>query len=183
MAGLPQYDFDEKPSSSSSNSSLNKVPLFAAIARVVTLASLVISLLVVQNIEVFVTAYAKIYYGSYNTYIYMHGVLIAGICYTVLLIPFAAYYLLAKKQLIDHQAFRWVEFIGDKIIFAILGSGCAASLAITVEFQKVEWSSGYVAKLRTFLALMHVPNAFLLAAFVSSLFSSIFSSLNLRKSE
>lgn len=45
----------------------------------------------------------------------MLGVMVAGIIYNTLHIPFAAYYLISKKRLIGHHSFRQFEFYGDKV--------------------------------------------------------------------
>ncbi|XP_055818322.1 uncharacterized protein LOC129887299 [Solanum dulcamara] len=178
---MVEYDFDENPSSSLSSS--NKIPLIVVIATVVTLASLLISSFVVYNNEV---SYLNdvINYKVFDTYGFVFGVMITGICYTILLIPFVGYYLIAKKQLIDHNMFHLFQLIGDKVMFGLLATAAGASLGATVELQKVTFIEGTAgAKMHSYFALMYVPNAFLVVGLVSSLISSILSSLNFNKSE
>ncbi|XP_009610514.1 CASP-like protein 4D1 [Nicotiana tomentosiformis] len=184
MADLPQYDFNEKPSSSLSS---NKMPLFTLLARVITLAACVISLIVLQNNEI-TWMYngmegGKFNYEGYSSYRYMFGVLVAGIIYTIWHIPFAAYYLVAKKRLVDHQGFRMFEFFGDKIILAVLATGAGAALGATVELSKAHFPDYYSKQMHNFLSVMYAPSALLVAAFVSSGISSVLSSLNLHKSD
>ncbi|KAK6802265.1 hypothetical protein RDI58_000045 [Solanum bulbocastanum] len=178
---MVEYDYDEKPSSSFSSS--NKIPLIVVIARVVTLASLLISSLVMYNNEV-PYMNTQIDYHLFETFRFVFGIMIMGICYTVLLLPFAAYYMIAKKQLIDHHMFHLVQLIADKIMFGLLATAAGASLGVTVEFQKrtfIDGTSG--AKMHSYFSLMYVPNAFFVVGLVGSLISTILSSLNFNKSE
>lgn len=58
---MVDYDFDEKPYS-------KKIPLIVVIARVVTLASLLISSLVLYNNEVTAPNGGVVNYKGYDTY-------------------------------------------------------------------------------------------------------------------
>ncbi|TMW82296.1 hypothetical protein EJD97_006312, partial [Solanum chilense] len=113
---MVEYDYDEKPFSSFS--SPNKIPLLVLIARVVTLASLLISSLVMYNNKV-PYMNGQIDYTIFDTFRFVFAIMIMGICYTILLLPFAAYYTIAKKQLIDHHIFHLVQLIADQIMFGL----------------------------------------------------------------
>lgn len=45
----------------------------------------------------------------------MFAVMVAGIIYNTFHIPFAVYYLIAKKHLIKHKSFHNFQFYGDKV--------------------------------------------------------------------
>ncbi|XP_009615616.1 CASP-like protein PIMP1 [Nicotiana tomentosiformis] len=173
---LPQYDFNEKPRS------LSKLPLVTLAARIITIACALVSVVVLKSNKVTLDKGAKLEYDYFRSYRYMLGVMVAGIIYNTLHIPFAAYYLIAKKRLLGHHSFRQFEFYGDKITFGILATAAGAALGATVDLQKVVYTDNN-SKIHDFLGLMYIPDAFLVAAFVSSGISSVLSSLSLRKNE
>ncbi|XP_059281085.1 CASP-like protein 4D1 [Lycium ferocissimum] len=107
---MPQYNFNEKPRSSS------KFPLIILAARLITIACAVVSIVVLKSNKVTLDKGAKLEYDYYRSYRYMLGVMVAGIIYNTLHIPFALYFLIAKKRLINHNSFRQFEFYGDKVI-------------------------------------------------------------------
>ncbi|XP_060200909.1 CASP-like protein 4D1 [Lycium barbarum] len=173
---MPQYNFNEKPRSSS------KFPLIILAARLITIACAVVSIVVLKSNKVTLDKGAKLEYDYYRSYRYMLGVMVAGIIYNTLHIPFALYFLIAKKRLINHNSFRQFEFYGDKITFGIIATAAGAALGATVDLQKIVYTENN-SKIHDFLGLMYIPDAFLVAAFVSSGISSVLSSLTLHKSE
>ncbi|KAL3347117.1 hypothetical protein AABB24_021007 [Solanum stoloniferum] len=173
---MPQYNFNEKPPSSS------KLPLIILVARLITIVCIVVSIIVLRSNKVTLDNRVKLEYDYYNSYRYMFAVMVAGIIYNTLYIPFAVYYLIAKKHLIKHKSFHNFQFYGDKITFGIIATAAGASLGATVDLQKVVYTENN-SKIDDFLGLMYIPNAFLVAAFVSSGISSVLSSLSLHKSE
>ncbi|XP_055815386.1 CASP-like protein 4D1 [Solanum dulcamara] len=173
---IPQYNFNEKPPSS-------KLPLIILVARLLTIICIVVSIVLLKSNKVTLGNGAKLDYDYYNSYRYMLGVMIAGIIYNTLHIPFAMYYLIAKKHIIKHKSFHNFEFYGDKITFGIIATAAGAGLGATVDLQKVVYTENN-SKIHDFLGLMYIPNAFLVGAFVTSGISSILSSLStLHKSE
>ncbi|XP_059291845.1 CASP-like protein PIMP1 [Lycium ferocissimum] len=176
MSNYPQYNFDEKPSSSS------KIPLITLGARVVTLATLLVSWGVLQTSEVTFEYGGRLTYDHFRTYSYTFFAVIAGAVYNLLHIPFAIYFLIRKKPLINHKVFRHIELYGDKIIFGILATGAGATLGATMDLQKITYID-HNSKFHAFLDLMYIPAAFLWAGLVSSGISSILSSLGLHKTE
>ncbi|CAN4113889.1 unnamed protein product [Withania somnifera] len=172
---IPQYNFNEKPPSS-------KLPLITLAARLITIACVVVSIIVLKSNKVNLNNGGKLDYDYYNSYRYMFGVMVAGIIYNTLHIPFAVYFLITKKHLISHNSFHHFEFYGDKITFGILATAAGAALGATVDLQKVVYTENN-SKIHDFLGLMYIPDAFLVAAFVSSGISSVLSSLSLHKSE
>ncbi|KAM3217986.1 CASP-like protein PIMP1 [Capsicum annuum] len=174
---IPQYNnFNENPPSSS------KLPLIKLVARLITIVCIVVSIIVLKSNTVTLDNGGKLDYDYYNSYRYMLGVMLAGIIYNILHIPFAIYYLIAKKHLIKHKSFHHFEFYGDKITFGIIATAAGAALGATVDLQNVVYTENN-SKIHDFLGLMYIPDAFLVAAFVSSGISSVLSSLNLHKSE
>ncbi|KAK4373409.1 hypothetical protein RND71_008793 [Anisodus tanguticus] len=165
MSNYPQYNIDEKPSSSS------KIPLITLGARVVTIATLLVSWGVLQTSEVTFDNGARLTYDYYRSYSYTLFAVIAGAVYNLLHIPFAIYFLIRKKRLINH-----------KIIFGVLATGAGAALGATMDLKKIVYNDDN-SKYHDFLNLMYIPAAFLWAGLVSSGISSILSSLSLHKTE
>ncbi|PHU17359.1 hypothetical protein BC332_13054 [Capsicum chinense] len=178
MSNYPQYNFDVKSSSSSSS----KIPLITLGARVVTIATLLVSWGVLQTSEVTFSNGARLTYDYYRSYSYTLFAVIAGAVYNLLHIPFAIYFLIRKKPLINHKVFRHIELYGDKIIFGILATGAGTALGATMDLKKIVYNDDN-SKYHDFLNLMYIPAAFLWAGLVSSGISSILSSLRLHKSE
>ncbi|KAL3502135.1 hypothetical protein ACH5RR_036584 [Cinchona calisaya] len=88
--------------------------------RVATFASLAVTIIVLQtnraNVKTIDGGEFKLTYDNYfDTYKYVFYVSIIGLFYTLLLIPFAVYYLRAKKRLIDSYILLQLEFYGDKV--------------------------------------------------------------------
>ncbi|XP_009785759.1 CASP-like protein PIMP1 [Nicotiana tabacum] len=174
MSNYPQYNFDEKPSSSS------KIPLITLGARVVSLATLLVSWGVLQTSEVTFDNGARLTYDYYRSYSYTLFAVIAGAIYNVLHIPFAVYFLIRKKPLINHKVFRQIELYGDKIIFGIVATGAGTALGATMDLQKTVYDDDN-SKYHDFLNLMYVPSAFVWAGFVTCGISSILSCLSFHK--
>ncbi|CAN4090401.1 unnamed protein product [Withania somnifera] len=177
MSNYPQYSFDVKPTSPSS-----KIPLITLGARIVTISTLVVSWGVLQTSEVTFDNGAKLTYEYFRSYSYTLFAVIAGAVYNLLHIPFAIYFLIRKKPLINHKVFRHIELYGDKIIFGVLATGAGTALGATMDLKKVVYNDDN-SKYQHFLSLMYFPAAFLWAGLVSSGISSILSSLNLHKTE
>ncbi|KAH0724140.1 hypothetical protein KY285_000005 [Solanum tuberosum] len=114
---MPQYNFNEKPPSSS------KLPLIILVAR---------------SNKVTLDNGAILEYDYYNSYRYMFAIMVAGIIYNTLHIPFAVYYLVAKKHLIKHKSFHNFQFYGDKITFGIIATAAGASLGATIDYHLFE---------------------------------------------
>ncbi|MCD7471480.1 hypothetical protein HAX54_011934 [Datura stramonium] len=176
MSNNPQYNFDVKPPSSSSS----KLPLITLGARVVTIATLLVSWGVLQTSEVTFHNGARLTYDYYRSYSYTLFAVIAGAVYNMLHIPFAIYFLIRKKPMINHKAFRLIELYGDKIIFGILATGGGAALGATMDLKKIVYNDDN-SKHQDFLNLMYIPTAFLWAGLVASGISSVLSSLSLHK--
>ncbi|XP_009604861.2 CASP-like protein PIMP1 [Nicotiana tomentosiformis] len=175
MSNLPQYNFDEKFSSSS-----NKLPLITLGARVITLVCLLVSWAVLQTSAVTLKDGDKLNYDHYRSYSYTLFAVIAGVVYSILHIPFAIYFLITKKRLISHKVFRVIEFYCDKIILCLLATGAAAMLGATMDLLRIRYENDN-SKKHDFLNLMFIPPAFLLAGFVGSGISSVLSSFSLHK--
>ncbi|KAK6802877.1 hypothetical protein RDI58_000661 [Solanum bulbocastanum] len=143
---MPQYNFNEKPPSSS------KLPLIILVARLITIVCIVVSIIVLRSNKVTLDNGVKLEYDYYNSYRYMFAIMVAGIIYNTL------------------------------ITFGIIATAAGASLGATLDLQKVVYTENN-SKIDDFLGLMYIPNAFLVAAFVSSGISSVLSSLSLHKSE
>ncbi|GMP92766.1 hypothetical protein CsSME_00042854 [Camellia sinensis var. sinensis] len=92
----------------------SKRPKITVVARIVTLISLVISLAIMRSnrptLGVYFIDYKKI--GSYE---YMLVSIIVGIAYNLLQTPFAAYYAIRGKRIINNTKFLLFEFYGDKV--------------------------------------------------------------------
>lgn len=91
MSNYPQYNLDEKPSSSS------KIPLITLGARVVTLATLLVSWGVLQTSEVTFDNGARLTYDYYRSYRYIP--------------PLVTMTVLKFKYFIE----RWVEFFSNNL--------------------------------------------------------------------
>ncbi|XP_020547740.1 CASP-like protein PIMP1 isoform X2 [Sesamum indicum] len=92
----------------------SKFPVTALTARLLTLLSLIISVVVLKtNDKSFDNGYV-LTYKDFRSYKYMFYVTVFGIGYTLLQIPFALYFMLKKKHLITSYGFLKFNFYADK---------------------------------------------------------------------
>ncbi|KAL3500041.1 hypothetical protein ACH5RR_039134 [Cinchona calisaya] len=175
MSQLRYDGYDPQPRSS-------KVPIITLAARVATFASLVVTVVILQmNKLTLNNGYRVTYNNPFHSYRYMFYISILGMAYSLIQIPFAVYYLRAKKRLIESHYLLHVDFYGDKIMSLLLGAGVGAAFGATRDLNKgVKWSE---PKINDFFDLSYVAALFIFIGCLGCTISSIFSSLALSEAE
>ncbi|CAL5354546.1 CASP-like protein 4D1 [Camellia sinensis] len=165
----------------------SKRPKITVVARIVTLISLVISLAIMRSnrptLGVYFIDYKKI--GSYE---YMLVSIIVGIAYNLLQTPFAAYYAIRGKRIINNTKFLLFEFYGDKVVLCILATAVGAALGVTTDIKRLsDRDKGIPNDVRSkydeFYSMAFVSAGFLFIGFITSGISSITSSFAVTKEE
>ncbi|CAL5427730.1 unnamed protein product [Camellia sinensis] len=173
----------------------SKRPKITVVARIVTLISLVISLAIMRSnrptLGVYFIDYKKI--GSYEGWIisngrYMLVSIIVGIAYNLLQTPFAAYYAIRGKRIINNTKFLLFEFYGDKVVLCILATAVGAALGVSTDIKRLsDRDKGIPNDVRSkydeFYSMAFVSAGFLFVGFITSGISSITSSFAVTKEE
>ncbi|KAL2233239.1 UNVERIFIED_CONTAM: CASP-like protein PIMP1 [Sesamum indicum] len=155
----------------------SKFPVTALTARLLTLLSLIISVVVLKtNDKSFDNGYV-LTYKDFRSYKYMFYVTVFGIGYTLLQIPFALYFMLKKKHLITSYGFLKFNFYADKAMTVLLATGAGAAFGATMDIKK--YAGDRIPKLQDFLTVIYVPTTFLLVGCIACAISSVHSSLHL----
>ncbi|KAG8382652.1 hypothetical protein BUALT_Bualt05G0099600 [Buddleja alternifolia] len=171
MSHIPKYDDRTQAEYSS------KFPVTRLTARVITLASLIVSLAVLKTNDVTFDNGYVLTYKDFRSYKYMFYVMIIGIIYTLLQIPFAIYYMKTKKHLINHYGFLKFEFYADKLVTLFLATGAGAAFGATLDMKKYVLDSE--SKVQDYLTMVYIPAAFLVVGCIGCGISSVHSSLAL----
>nr|XP_043614018.1 CASP-like protein 4D1 [Erigeron canadensis] len=168
----------------------SKFPAAALTTRVITLVTLAVSMGLLRSNSVTYKigpSPVPFAYKDVATYEYVFFAMIAGFAYTLLQLPFAIFFFLIKKRLINNNAFIGFEFYGDKICLTILATAVGSVFGATVETRKgasliTHFDGGlydandYHSKVDDFCMISYISAAFLLAGFLCSMTSSIMSS-------
>ncbi|KAL0296536.1 UNVERIFIED_CONTAM: CASP-like protein 4D1 [Sesamum radiatum] len=165
-----QYDIDEGRGYGS------KFPVTVLGARVITLVSLIVSAVVLDTNTVTIDDY-RVSYHDFRSYKFMFYVTIIGIGYSVLQIPFAAYYMRKRKHLLPNSAFLHLSFYADKLMIVLLGLSAGAAFGATMDIKK--YLGDNLPKLQDFLTVVYIPSAFLLVGCIACGLSSVHSSFAL----
>ncbi|CAL5427732.1 unnamed protein product [Camellia sinensis] len=195
-----KYSFGKMwPQSDVPQAKASKCPKITVLARIVTLISLVISLGIMRSNRpiwvggsaVFFIDYKKI--GSYHGWIisngrYMLVSIIVGLAYNLLQTPFAAYYAIRGKRIINNTKFLLFEFYGDKVILSILATAVGAAFGVTTDLKTLSdgnkgISNDVRSKYDEFYSMAFVSAGFLFIGFITSGISSITSSFAVTKEE
>ncbi|XP_011070713.1 CASP-like protein 4D1 [Sesamum indicum] len=163
----PDHQYDEGGGYGS------KFPVTVLGARVLTLVSLIVSVVLLETNTVTVDGY-HVSYHDFRSYKFMFYVTIIGIAYTVLQIPFAAYYMRKRKHLIPNSAFLHLCFYLDKLMMVLLGLGAGAAFGATMDIKK--YVGDNIPKLQDFLTVVYIPSTFLLVGCIACGVSSVHSS-------
>ncbi|XP_027152253.1 CASP-like protein 4D1 [Coffea eugenioides] len=129
---LPNYDIEEpRPS---------KVPQINLAARLVTFASLAITMVVLQTNRVTFTDSKndkfRLTYNSYHTYEYTFYVSTVGLIYSAVQAPFAGFYVIVKRRVFNSDTLLRLEFYCDKLVTLLLGLAAGASFSVTKELKE-----------------------------------------------
>ncbi|KAI3453216.1 hypothetical protein Pfo_009879 [Paulownia fortunei] len=157
----------------------SKFPVTTLTARVVTMASLIVSVAVLKTNDATLDDGYVLSYKDFRSYKYMFYVMVIGIGYTLLQIPFAIYYMWKKKHLINSFGFLQFDFYADKIMALLLATGVGAAFGATLDMKK--YTDDSESKIQDFLTMAYIPAAFLLVGCLASGISSVHSSLALIK--
>ncbi|KAK2990332.1 hypothetical protein RJ640_003604 [Escallonia rubra] len=168
MSQFPQY---EEPKAS-------KLPLITLVSRVVTLASLVVSVVILKTNNIKSGGYRTFTYKEIYSYKYAMFAMVIGFAYTLSQIPFAVYYLKTGKRLINHHKLLQCDFYGDKLLSYLLATAIGAAFGVTADLKK---TSDSIEKLDNYFQIAYISVAFLLVGFLSSVVSSIASSFAISK--
>nr|XP_043614457.1 CASP-like protein 4D1 [Erigeron canadensis] len=72
-----------------------------------------------------------------KTYRYVFATAVIGVVYMLIQIPFALYYVVKEKRLIQHSCLPEFDFYADKLISYILATGVGAGFAASLELKQV----------------------------------------------
>ncbi|KAM7463359.1 hypothetical protein LguiA_031480 [Lonicera macranthoides] len=185
MSHYPKLDFDnENPTAPSSSSSSKKWSITPLGARILTLVSLIVSIVIMKTNNISFKdggLELTVDYNYVHTYRYAVFSMVAGFAYTLVQIPFAIYYLKTGKRLINHRLFSYLEFYGDKLSAFLLATAVGAVFGVTSELKRGadRLQGDDQSKYDNFLNLGYISGGFLLIAFVGSAVTAIKSSLAL----
>ncbi|KAK3028977.1 hypothetical protein RJ639_040004 [Escallonia herrerae] len=160
MSQLPQY---EEPKAS-------KLPLTILVSRVVTLASLVVSVVILKTNNIKSDGYRTFTYKEIYSYKYAMFAMLIGFAYTLSQIPFAVYYLKTGKRLINHHKLLQCDFYGDKLLSYLLATAAGAAFGVTADLKK---TTEIVEKLDNYFQISYISVSFLLVGFLSAVVSSM----------
>ncbi|KAK3028971.1 hypothetical protein RJ639_039998 [Escallonia herrerae] len=168
MSQLPQYEEPKAP----------KLPLTILVSRVVTLAALVVSVVILKTNKVTSDVYRTFTYKDICSYKYIMFAMVIGFAYTLSQIPFAVYYLMMGKRLINHYKLLQYDFYGDKFLSYLLATAVGAAFGVTADLKKTNESR---EKFNNYFQIAYISAGFLLIGFLSSVVSSSASSFAISK--
>jgi len=182
MSHYPKFDNENPTAPSSSTLSSKKWSITPLGARILTLVSLIVSIVIMKTNDIPFkdgSIQITIDYSFIHTYRYVLYSMVVGFVYTVVQIPFAIYYI--KTRLAKHELFSYIEFYGDKVCGFLLATAVGAVFGVTSELKRgADGAKGDdQSKYDDFFNLSYVSAGFLLIAFVGSAVSSVKSSLAL----
>nr|GMC96012.1 CASP-like protein PIMP1 [Ipomoea batatas] len=118
-------------------------PVAVLIVRILTLVFLLASLILITTNTVTLPDFGgvkiKLKFHNFTAYRYLAATLILGIAYTLLQTAFAISQACTGKS-IGGERFSEFVFFGDKVVSYLLATGAAASLAITQELKKQNYT-------------------------------------------
>nr|GMD23365.1 CASP-like protein 4D1 [Ipomoea batatas]GMD24744.1 CASP-like protein 4D1 [Ipomoea batatas]GMD26349.1 CASP-like protein 4D1 [Ipomoea batatas]GME18512.1 CASP-like protein 4D1 [Ipomoea batatas] len=154
----------------------SKLGLLLLASRVATLASLLVSIVILRSNKKTYDG-ASVYYDDFHSYGFTFWVMIVGCVYSLLQIPFALYFFLRGELLIRYTGFVKFEFYADKVTVVLLATAVGATFGATTDMDDhVRNDSEWEHTLHDFWRLMYLPASFLLVGFATSIISAIFSS-------
>ncbi|XP_073137978.1 CASP-like protein 4D1 [Henckelia pumila] len=169
------------------------MPLLALIARLVTLASLIVSLSVMVSDSEKFDSRTSLHFNDIYSYRYVVATCVIGIVYNLSQSSLLIYEVGSGKKILNHP-FPHVIFIGDKVILCLLATGVGAAFGVTIDLKSeideledaFEDHVGFGfpsvrAKLDDFFNRAYIPTIFLLIALLTCGVSSVLSSLALAK--
>ncbi|KAF5939333.1 hypothetical protein HYC85_023592 [Camellia sinensis] len=187
-----KYSFGKMwPQSDVPQAKASKSPKITVLARIVTLISLVISLGIMRSNRPIWVGGSAVYFIDYKkigSYQYMLVSIIVGLAYNLLQTPFAAYYAIRGKRIINNTKFLLFEFYGDKVILSILATAVGAAFGVTTDLKTLSdgnkgISNDVRSKYDEFYSMAFVSAGFLFIGFITSGISSITSSFAVTKEE
>ncbi|KAL2344186.1 hypothetical protein Fmac_005471 [Flemingia macrophylla] len=151
------------------------------VLRIVTLATAAVSIaFMVTNSYTYGGEDVK--YNYFNTY-RVEVAIAAIICvYCTVQLPFAIYYAIRQKRLIDNEFLPEFDFYGDKVASLLLGIGIGGGFALSVELKKfikdkiTDNVEGFTSTYSKIAIRGFVATAFLFVSFLSMAFVSFISS-------
>lgn len=190
LASIDQVEDQTKPQATPST----LMPTVALIVRLVSLASLVVSLSVMASNSEKLDSRTTVHFNDIYSYRYVVATCVIGMVYTLLQSSLLIYEVGSGKKIYDHPFPRVIfEFIGDKVILCLLATAVGAAFGATLDLKSkadeledaledyVGFGSPSLAKLDDFLTRAYIPTIFLLIAFLTCGVSSVLSSLALAK--
>ncbi|KAA8529895.1 hypothetical protein F0562_034501 [Nyssa sinensis] len=173
------------------------LPITTLVLRVITLISLIVSLIILASDTATIKGeYREVTYRFKDLYAYryMLSVIVIGLVYTFLQLPFAIHHASLGKRLMSPDGLPHFDFLGDKVVLCLLGTGVGAAFGATMDLKKsldesddlleqyeITLLSQFRSKLDNFFNMAYVSAGFLLIAFFSTIVSSVLSSLALSK--
>ncbi|CAK9170475.1 unnamed protein product [Ilex paraguariensis] len=156
----------------------SKLRVIMVVARVVTFVSAIIAFAVMKTNNATTNQY-RLRYKDISSYRYALLTMVVGVAYSLLQIPFAIYYLITGKRLVNRYAFLQFDFYGDKVTLVILASGIGAVFGATTDLDRAYNAENF----GDFFSMAYLSAGFLLIGTVSSGVSSVISSMTLSKRE
>ncbi|KAK3035605.1 hypothetical protein RJ639_033197 [Escallonia herrerae] len=181
---MSQFKYEEPKAS--------KLPVIKLGARVVALASLVVSMVILKTNRITYEAGRKfpVAYKDVPTYQYVFFSMVVLFAYTVIQIPFEVYHVLRAKRLVNHFVCILCNFYGDQVCLLILATGVGAIFGATVEIKRdsrrMDKMNGvdagdYRSEMGKFCDMAYMSAGILLVSFISSGVSSIISAIAVSK--
>ncbi|KAJ0987552.1 hypothetical protein J5N97_005908 [Dioscorea zingiberensis] len=130
--------------------------------RLLTLASLVVSIILIATDNVTFAGGAKLHFKDFHAYRYVLSVAVIGAAYTLIQILIASYYVQNGKHLVrDDHAVLFLHF-ADLVIALLLATGVGVGYGFTVEEKRMFGDGNN--DLDKFLDMALISTSFLLLA-------------------
>ncbi|QCD92368.1 hypothetical protein DEO72_LG5g430 [Vigna unguiculata] len=151
--------------------------------RILALATSAVSMaLLVTNDYTFQNG-AELKYYDFSSYSFVVGIAAITFVYSVVQLPFAVYYAIKRKRVINNELLRKFDLYGDKVISLCLGVAIGSGFALSVELKEfikdhVKASDDFKGTYNKILIRGFISSAFLLVTFLSVVVLSFISSNN-----
>ncbi|XP_029129970.1 CASP-like protein 4D1 [Cajanus cajan] len=158
------------------------------VLRIVALATAAASMALLVTNKYKFDSGAEVKYQDFNTYSLEVAIAAITCLYCIVQLPFAIYYAIRERRLIDNEFLPEFDFYGDKVTSMVLGIGIGAGFALSVELKKfieerVKDEYGFRSTYGKILIRGFVATAFLLVSFLSMALVSFISSNNRTKKQ
>ncbi|KAK7314705.1 hypothetical protein VNO77_33232 [Canavalia gladiata] len=106
------------------------------VLRIVSLATSAATIALLFSNNVTFDNGGKLKYQDFTSYSYVVAIAAIACVYCIVQLPFAVYYAVQQKRLMQHEFLPQFDFYGDKITSLLLGTGIGVGFALSVELKK-----------------------------------------------